>query len=214
MINTAYQQELVPFGQLKPAEYNPREMPAVEMESLKRSLKEFGFVQPVIARKEDGLIIGGHQRLQAMSELLADDPNKDAVLIPVVWVDGLSEDRTKLLNIALNRIHGEWDYGKLNDILADLTASLPDSLDLSGFAKVEIADILNLMGGADFAPPPVTVDPDEELRREARKFAFELAEDADGKFCRDTLTAFGMSGPGDAATAFLKAMQAARGTVG
>lgn len=212
MINT-YQQEMVPFGQLKPADYNPREMPPAEMESLKRSLTEFGFVQPVIARKEDGLIVGGHQRLQALRELMADDPNLDTTLVPVVWVEGMSDDRTKLLNIALNRIHGEWDYEKLNVLLADLTASLPDSLDLSGFPKVEIDDILNLMGGADFSPGGEPVDPDEALRREARKFAFELDEDADAQFCQAALAAFGMTGPGDAAAAFLKAMQAAKGTV-
>ena len=51
-----------PLGTLLPASYNPRVMPSAEREKLIRSLSTFGFVEPVVMRAEDGLLIGGHQQ--------------------------------------------------------------------------------------------------------------------------------------------------------
>ena len=50
--------EEVDIDSLKPASYNPRNIDIEEMESLKRSLKQFGFVDPAIIRKKDTMIIG------------------------------------------------------------------------------------------------------------------------------------------------------------
>ena len=55
--------EQVAIERLRPDPANPRRISPVELESLTRSLSEWGFVQPVLARREDGLVIGGHQRL-------------------------------------------------------------------------------------------------------------------------------------------------------
>lgn len=206
-----HQHELVPMQSLKAADYNPREMPDGEMEKLKRSLKEFGFVEPIVARKEDGLIVGGHQRLAAMQALVAEggqDPS--TVNVPVVWLEGVSDDKAKLLNLALNKIHGDWDYTKLNELLAGLSATDVD-IGLSGFDAPEIGDILNLMGSTPVTPGEVEVDPDAELRRDARTFTFEVATDDEAALCRQVLASHGMTGSGNAAEAFVAAMKVAHG---
>jgi DNA modification methylase len=104
------------------------------MEKLKRSIQEFGFVEPVVVRKADHTVIGGHQRFEAAKEL-------GYTRLPVVFVD-VTEAQAKTLNLALNRIHGEWDLPRLGELLEDLR-DLPD-LDetLSGFDQVETDDLL------------------------------------------------------------------------
>ncbi len=59
----------VPIDDLHPDPANPRKIDAGQLDSLTRSLREFGFVQPVIARHEDHVVIGGHQRLVAARRL-------------------------------------------------------------------------------------------------------------------------------------------------
>jgi DNA modification methylase len=109
-------------------------MPEPELEKLKRSMREFGLVEPLVARPTDHLLIGGHQRLEAAKAL-------GMTTVPVVFVD-LSDAQAKALNLALNRIQGEWDLPKLGALLEELQ-SLPD-LDetLSGFDTEEIDDLL------------------------------------------------------------------------
>ena len=59
----------VPIDDLRPDPANPRRIGAVELEALTRSIREFGFVQPVLARSEDKTVVGGHQRLTAARKL-------------------------------------------------------------------------------------------------------------------------------------------------
>jgi ParB/RepB/Spo0J family partition protein len=59
----------VPIDDLRPDPANPRKISDAELEALTRSLREFGFVQPVLARAGAGLVIGGHQRLLAARRL-------------------------------------------------------------------------------------------------------------------------------------------------
>src|SRR5699024_6936641 len=86
---------------LIPAEYNPRKelkpgMP--EYEKLRKSIKEFGYVDPVIWNERTGKVVGGHQRLNVMKELGYKEVN--------VSVVDLDEQKEKALNIALNKISG------------------------------------------------------------------------------------------------------------
>jgi hypothetical protein len=57
--------EEVPIDSLRPDPANPRRISEDELDTLERSLRQFGFVQPVLARREDRTVIGGHQRLVA-----------------------------------------------------------------------------------------------------------------------------------------------------
>ncbi len=64
--------EKIPVDKLRAAEYNPRKTlkPGdAEYEKLKRSITEFGYVEPVIWNKQTGNVVGGHQRLTVMKDL-------------------------------------------------------------------------------------------------------------------------------------------------
>lgn len=90
--------------ELKAAEYNPRKdlKPGdAEYEKLKRSIKEFGYVEPIIWNKRTGVVVGGHQRLKVMKDLGYEE-------VDCVVVD-LDEKQEKALNVALNKISGAWD---------------------------------------------------------------------------------------------------------
>jgi DNA modification methylase len=119
---------------LTPAKYNPRVMPEAEMEKLRRSIEAFGFLEPIVVRRRDNTIIGGHQRLEAAKAM-------GLKKVPVVYVD-VSEQEAKALNLALNKIQGEWDLPKLGQLLEELR-DLPD-LDeaLTGFDQKEMDALL------------------------------------------------------------------------
>ena len=141
--------EQVDVDSLKPASYNPSSIDAEEMASLKRSLKQFGFVDPAIIRKKDKMIIGGHQRVAAAKELGFET-------VPVIIMDVTAND-AKLLNVALNKISGDWDDIKLANLLKELKYdSSVDEL-LTGFSEEELDTLLWDLGQDDL---------DEELREE------------------------------------------------
>jgi DNA modification methylase len=126
--------EQVAIDQLRPDPANPRRIGEEELDSLERSLRQFGFVQPILARREDRTVIGGHQRLVAARRL-------GLATVPVTWLD-LTIEQARLLNLALNKISGAWDEQLLARLLADLQASPEIDLSLSGFGEDEIKDLL------------------------------------------------------------------------
>lgn len=129
------------------AKYNPRKnlKPGdAEYEQLKRSIQEFGFVQPPIFNVRTQTLVGGHQRIKVFKELGGRD-------LDVVIVD-LPVDQEKLLNIALNKVQGAWDFDKLAELLDELS-KMPD-LDetLTGFSDKEISQVFDRyldVGGDD-----------------------------------------------------------------
>src|SRR6266508_4828617 len=130
----------VPIDDLHPDPKNPRKITAEELDRLTRSLREFGFLQPVIARHEDHVVVGGHQRLPAARRL-------GYKTVPVIFVD-LSPEQSHLLNLALNKISGEWDEQLLARMLAELQASAVD-LEVSGFGADEINALLKGLEASD-----------------------------------------------------------------
>jgi len=126
--------EQVPTDSLFPDPANPRRISNRDLESLTRSLHEFGFVQPVLVRKADNVVIGGHQRLVAARRL-------GWKTVPVIFLD-LSVEQSRLLNLALNRISGEWDQELLARMLADLRPVEDIDLSLSGFTEEELGKLL------------------------------------------------------------------------
>ncbi|HEY5486398.1 MAG TPA: ParB/Srx family N-terminal domain-containing protein, partial [Candidatus Limnocylindrales bacterium] len=126
--------EQVPIDELHPDPANPRRISDEELDALERSIRQFGFVQPILARREDRTVIGGHQRLLAARRL-------GMTHVPVIWLD-LGSEQARLLGLALNKISGSWDDALLARLLADLGA-MPDlDLSLSGFGEDEIKDLL------------------------------------------------------------------------
>lgn len=143
--------------ELLPAEYNPRKdlKPGdEEYEKLKRSIEEFGYVEPVIWNKTTGRVVGGHQRLKVLIDLGITEV--DCVVIE------MDDAKEKALNIALNKISGDWDKDKLTLLIADLQGEDFD-VSLTGFDPAEIDDLFkdSLKDGMhddDF-------DVDEELKK-------------------------------------------------
>ena len=124
-------------NRLNPAAYNPRKdlKPGdKEYEKLKRSIAEFGYVEPVIWNRQTGNVVGGHQRLKVLMDMGRTE-------IDCVVVD-LDLEREKALNIALNKIQGDWDEAKLASIMADFDASAFD-VSLTGFDADEVDALLN-----------------------------------------------------------------------
>lgn len=133
----------IPIAELKPAPYNPREISRHDFEALKRSIQEFGFVDPVIVNK-DNSIIGGHQRVDAARELGID-------AVPVVYVE-VGDEQAKILNLALNRISGEWDKEKLKNLFSELS-SLSLDLGLTGFTSEEVSTLLDFTNEDNYESP-------------------------------------------------------------
>ena len=120
---------------LLPADYNPRKdlKPGdLEYEKLKRSIEQFGYVEPVIWNKTTGRVVGGHQRLKVLIDMGITE-------IDCVVVE-MDEAKEKALNIALNKISGDWDKDKLALLIADLQGEDFD-VSLTGFDPAEIDDL-------------------------------------------------------------------------
>lgn len=127
--------EKIPMEKLIPADYNPRKdlKPGdAEYEKLKRSIKEFGYVEPIIWNKTTGNVVGGHQRLKV---LLADGVKEiDCVVVE------FDSEKEKALNIALNKVSGEWDRDKLTALISDLQEEDFD-VTITGFDLAEIDEL-------------------------------------------------------------------------
>lgn len=150
------QVEQVPIDELRPDPANPRRISDQELEALTRSIREFGLVDPVIARKEDGTVIGGHQRLLAARRL-------GYKTVPVVFVD-LSQEQARLLNLALNKISGSFDQELLARLLSQLN-EVPDlDLTLSGFEEDELKKLLRSLDAREKRERMETFDLDEALK--------------------------------------------------
>jgi DNA modification methylase len=145
---------------LRPDPANPRRISEEELDALERSLRQFGFVQPVLARRNDSTVIGGHQRLVAARRL-------GLTTVPVTWLD-VSMEQARLLGLALNKISGSWDEQLLARLLADLQATPDLDLTLSGFGEDEVKDLLRSLEVREKREHVESFDLDEALE-EARR---------------------------------------------
>jgi len=120
---------------LKFAPYNPRKIKKSELEKLKRSIETFKCYEPLIVNSRTWHVIGGNQRLRALIELGHEE-------VEVVIVD-LPLEKEKLLNIALNRIQGEFVEDMLAVLIEELN-KMPDiDVSLSGFDAPELSQLLD-----------------------------------------------------------------------
>jgi DNA modification methylase len=136
--------ESISIERINPAAYNPRidlRPGDPEYDKLQRSLDEFGFVEPLVWNRRSGNLVGGHQRLKI---LLA----KGVQCIEVSVVD-LPPERERALNVALNKVGGDWDERKLADLLTGLS-HIPDfDVGLTGFDTTEITHLLDRLEALD-----------------------------------------------------------------
>jgi len=127
----------IPIDQINPTEYNPRkdlQPDDPEYEKLKKSIREFDLVEPLVWNKRTGNLIGGHQRLKILIE--------NGIKEVDVSVVDLPENKEKALNIALNKIQGDWELLKLKDLLQEIDTGEFD-IEITGFDDEEIEDLIN-----------------------------------------------------------------------
>ena len=132
------QLEMIAVERINPAPYNPRKdlQPGdSEYEKLKRSMEEFDCVEPLVWNRRTGNLVGGHQRLKI---LLARGDREVACSV----VD-LPSEREKALNLALNKISGDWDREKLASLLDELTQIPEFDVELTGFELPEVSKLLD-----------------------------------------------------------------------
>lgn len=128
--------ESIAIEKIKPAVFNPRKdlgFGDPDYEKLKKSILEFDLVEPLVWNKRTGNLVGGHQRLKILKELGIEN-------VEVSVVD-LSPVKEKALNLALNKIQGEWDLPKLKDLLQELDTGELD-MEITGFDFKEIEDLI------------------------------------------------------------------------
>ena len=148
--------KVLPVSVLRPAEYNPRKKLKPgdkEYKKIKASIEEFGFADPLVVNA-DMTIIGGHQRLTVAMDLGYTE-------VPCAVVD-VDKTREKALNIALNKITGQWDEEMLAALLKDLD-TVQFNTDLTGFEKDEIAALCSKLYDKDVKEDGFDVD--KELRQ-------------------------------------------------
>lgn len=132
--------QIIDINKLIPATYNPRKdlkPDDAEYIKIKNSIVKFGFVSPLVINK-DMTVIGGHQRLKVLKDLGITE-------VECIVVD-LDKTNEKALNIALNKIQGDWDEDKLEALLQELKSEEFD-MNLTGFDFDEVDEILNDING-------------------------------------------------------------------
>ncbi len=120
----------VKLSRLNIAEYNPRQdlQPGdSRYEDIKKSVDKFGLVVPIIVNRNGMRIVSGHQRYKILKAQGVKETE-------VVIVD-LDEEKEKLLNVALNKIRGQWDMTKLSELLKGFDE---EQIEFSGFSAEEI----------------------------------------------------------------------------
>lgn len=121
------------LADINPAPYNPRvelQPGDTQYEALKNSLGRFGLVEPLVVNRRTGNLISGHQRLNVLKAQGIEEAE--------VIVADLDEEAEKAANIAMNKIEGEWDYDKLDEIFEGMDR---EELKFTGFEPGEVASM-------------------------------------------------------------------------
>ena len=158
-MKTTTQMELVPTDRLIPYVNNARTHSAEQVNKLRASLREFGFVNPVIVDR-DLNVIAGHGRILAAKEEKIPE-------VPCVYVDYLTEAQKKAYILADNRMAMDagWDEELLRVEIEALQAEAFD-VSLTGFDEKEITDLFKDTDGTG------AEDDDFDLSKALEKAAF------------------------------------------
>ena len=187
--------EVKRIADMNRAAYNPRvdlQPEDEEYQAIERSLKRHGLVQPIVWNRRTNTVVSGHQRLTVLEA-----QGETEVTVSVVDLDDIQE---KELNVALNKITGEWDDDKLSVILNELGEEATDT----GFTLPEI-DVLRdeLKSYSDDVTAPDEEEPSEEPEesfllsltfdaadeKPLKAYIKEHSEDAVVRIIVDTVTA-------------------------
>jgi len=126
--------QTVEISKLKPHPKNPRIHPDSALDKLVKSIKEFGWTNPVLV-SADGIILAGHARVKAAEKAGISE-------VPVIYLP-LEGAKADAYLIADNKLQDEteWDNIKLKDILEELDTGDID-MEITGFSMQEIEDLM------------------------------------------------------------------------
>ncbi|MCJ7829172.1 MAG: ParB/Srx family N-terminal domain-containing protein [Dehalococcoidia bacterium] len=132
----------IEISKLRPHPQNPRTHPESAIDKLVKSLKEFGFTNPILI-SADNYVLAGHARLKAAEKAGLKE-------VPVIQLP-LSGSKALAYMIADNRLQEEtlWDFPKLKDLLGVLDTGELD-LEITGF---DINEIEGLLSGEEVEKP-------------------------------------------------------------
>lgn len=158
-MKTTTDMQLVPVSKLVPYVNNARTHSPEQVMKLRSSLREFGFINPIIIDRDYG-IIAGHGRLLAAKE-------EGITEVPCVFVDYLTEAQKKAYILADNRMAMDagWDEELLRVEIEALQGEAFD-VSLTGFDEMELADLFK--DGSDSGAE----DDDYDLSAALEKAAF------------------------------------------
>lgn len=133
----------VSLSLIRPYERNAKTHGPQQIEKLKNSIQEFGFIAPCLIDSEYNLI-AGHGRVMAARELGMET-------VPCVFVDGLTEEQRRAYILADNRLTemGGWDYALRDLELAEINIDMADF----GFDEVKMPDFEDMFAPAPERPP-------------------------------------------------------------
>ena len=159
MGKTTTEMQLIPLGKLVPYVNNARTHSPEQLTKLRSSLREFGFINPVIIDR-DFNVIAGHGRIAAAKEEGMEE-------VPCVFVDYLTEAQKKAYILADNRmaLDAGWDEELLRIEIESLQGADFD-VSLTGFGEDELADLFAGDGEKDVK------DDDFDLSAALEKAAF------------------------------------------
>lgn len=159
MGKTTTEMQLIPLGKLVPYVNNARTHSPEQLTKLRSSLREFGFINPVIIDREFN-VIAGHGRIAAAKEEGMEE-------VPCVFVDYLTEAQKKAYILADNRmaLDAGWDEELLRIEIESLQGADFD-VSLTGFGEDELADLFAGDGEKDVK------DDDFDLSAALEKAAF------------------------------------------
>lgn len=126
--------EQTDVAQLAPWPQNPRKHGEPDLAVIIRSIKEYGFTNPILVQRGTNRVIAGHGRLQAAKKM-------GMVRVPVLFLD-IDDAKATALTIMDNRSAelSTWDMTALKDCLVTLDDGAFD-VELTGFTKDDVAKL-------------------------------------------------------------------------
>ncbi|MFN0149947.1 MAG: site-specific DNA-methyltransferase [bacterium] len=141
-----------PIEKLRPYDRNPRTHSRAQVQKIAKSIREYGFTNPILVASDAG-IIAGHGRLEA-AKLLG------LTSVPVIELSHLSPAQRRAYVLADNRL--AMDAGWDEELLGEELLALQDEgfdLDLTGFDPAELMGLLGQTEAEEVPAPPVPENP-------------------------------------------------------
>jgi len=138
----AYQMQTVKRSSIHEAPYNPRKISDEARKKLKKGLKTYGLVQPIVVNRLTMNVVGGHQKLSIMDEEYKYPKNDYSLQVSMINVD---EETEVKINIFLNNpaAQGEWD----NELLQEIKLAYPD-IDFQKDLAFDMLDMQYIFAGS------------------------------------------------------------------